>query len=75
MEAVVDARRRRLYEARRLGLLARLGDEGIRGVEGVALFEAWEEAAERAGVPGDSPRFWDEAAHWIRGERARRRGG
>jgi hypothetical protein len=71
----MEGRQRRLYEARRAGLLARLGDEGIRGPEGIALFDAWEEAAERHGIPRDGPRFWSEAVGWIRDERARRRSG
>lgn len=71
----MDTRTRRLYEARQAGLLARLADEGIRGEEGAALFDAWEEEANRCGLPRNSPRFWGEAPEWIRAERARRRGG
>ena len=69
----MDDRTRRLYDARRAGLVARIASEGV-GTERVErAFDAWEEEAYSRGLSRLESRFWTDAPAWIREEAENRR--
>jgi hypothetical protein len=60
----------RLFVAGRAGLVAGMTDEGIPGERVEQLMDAWDDEADRRGLPPESPGYWDQAPEWIR-EQAR----
>jgi hypothetical protein len=68
----MNLRTRRIYEAQRAGVIARLHDDGIPANRADALFGAWENEAVRRGISRLTPGFWSSGADWIHAEFERR---
>ncbi len=70
----MNLKAQRIYEARRAGLVARIG-HGVGPERAEQLASAWEVEAERIGLARDTTGYWDEAGRWIETEieRTRRR--
>ena len=62
----MDARTRRLFEARVAGMTARLRDEGLPIDSLERLVNAWDDEAYARGIGRLTPAYWSEAPRWIR---------
>jgi hypothetical protein len=72
----MDIRTRRLFEARRSGLVARVAAGGVGAERAERLADRWDDVAYSRGIGRLSPGYWSGAAAWIEeelaAERARR---
>lgn len=73
----MDQRTRRIFEARRAGLVARITDGGLPRTLVERLLDTWDDEAYRRGVGRLSPGYWSGAETWIETQRppARARNG
>ena len=57
--------RKRIYQARRAGIVARLMSTGVAQERAEALMAAWEVEATADGLVRDGEAYWDEAWPWL----------
>ena len=67
----MDLRTRRINNAKRAGLMARLADEGVPADGAEVVLAAWEDEADRRSLARNGPGFWAGAHDWILVERRR----
>jgi hypothetical protein len=62
---VSNPRSRRLFEAQRAGVAARLADLGVPSRHVERLMVAWEERARRRGFTPLTRGYWEHASEWM----------